>query len=298
MKAFMAGLIVFASFVLVSCGPSASSRTSVPVGFTRPERFAATLRKEVDNGVPSWSVAFTWTPQTPRIVTPSSYSAWDGPRPAQVADWEAAFFERAVNTLAETSLTRFNSRSGRWIDTTDAGQHAVTSSARDEWWGTTREFSMRLNEVGDTVAPPSPPALPVTLTFPPMPPELVLLKMHVKMDAICSTLILQTPQAACVRQLHHWRDGQCLKNTSLGEIAEAIANTPQLPLDEILSGMDIRVGATTCYSYFNWHPDDCARIGGTWTTWAPDHGAGRATPQCLKEMGLPDILEAFVYDPQ
>lgn len=282
-----------------SCGPTTtSSRPSVSVGFTRPERFAVTLKKDVDTGAPSWSVAFTWTPQSPRIVTPYSYSAWDGPRPAQVTDWEATFFERAVNPQAETSLTRFNSRSGRRIETTAAGQHAVTASVRDEWWGTTREFSMRLNEIGTTPAPPSPLARPVTLTFPPMPPALVLLKMHVKMDAICSTPLRQTPQAACVRQLYHWRDGQCIKNTSLAEIAEAIANTPQLPPDEVLRGLDVGVGVTTCYSYFtDWHPDGCARIGGTWTTWHPENEAGWFSPQCLKEMGLPDILEAFAADP-
>ena len=93
----------------------------------------------------------------------------------------------------------------------------------DIWWGTTREFRVRMKvtEPGDnereqkeTVSAFS---APMTFTFPPMPVELVLAKMGAPVHATtCTSIVRRMIQAACVRQLYRWRGGLCIKEDRSG----------------------------------------------------------------------------------
>lgn len=207
--------------------------------------------------------------------------------------WCVEFFERQLNTSQETSFTHFGNTC-----TEHGPRDAIVP---DVWWGTTREFRVRIkvtepgdSEQGQREAVSSFSA-PMTFTFPPMPVELVLAKMGAPVHATtCTSIVRGMTQAACVRQLYRWRGGLCIKETALEEIVAAITQHPQVPPAEVLSKMDVQSHTTTCsYVEHQWPQSLCAEISGEWTP--PREGY---KSMCVKDTALADIVEAFAEDPQ
>ena len=266
---------------LVSCGPTQPTPTTVLASPAAP--VSAVFRKATEGGEPRWFIDLTWTPPPLMYLPPAT-------------SWGVRFYERQVASAPPSDFTWVDSLMGQTVRQEQKGTFHTHPIPMDEtWWGTTRDFHARIRITGRAGSREGAVPIPATLTFPPMPPEFVLLKMQGKMDAICHTFLHDLTQPACIRQRHRWDSGVCIKNTTIAEIVPTIAQHPDWTADAILR----HHGAsdfTSCYSTFHDRNEaECLQRQGTWTTWHPA-GEELFYPVCSTELQLSEVLDVFLYE--
>ena len=265
---------------LTSCGPTIPSPSTVLALPATPN--SAVFRKTTEGGEPRWYIDLTWTPP-PRMNISAATQWFVIFSERQVSPTPSDFTRIGYPTMGET--IRREQKSGR---------HTHSIPMGETWWGTTRDFHARIRITdkygGDRMGPVP---IPATLTFPPMPPEFVLLKMHGKLDAVCQTFPNLT-QAACIRQQYRWDTGMCIKTVTIEEIVTTIAQHPDWTADEV-KRYHGTYDSTRCYSTFFHDRDEfaCLQRGGEWTRWDPT-GEDLHFPACRTELRMSDVLEVFL----
>ena len=216
-----------------SCGPTTTRYTSSQIDSLEPTNLTLALKKTESYGTPSWHVHFDWNHPPIYFDTDHSYLC-------------GHLFEREIQQDAPAAPAEYTARV---CHSRGEGWEEGEAEVYDHWWGTTREFHVRLESDEGRHEVTSAPSRTVTLTFPPMPAELILSKMQVKTNATCTTPTPITKEAECIRRLLVWDEGKCRKATPLPKIIQAIAPQPQGPFTAALRTLDIQADDTTCYSY-------------------------------------------------
>ena len=264
-----------------SCGPTTSSpqHSSFQFDTFAPEKTTATLKKTEGAGVPAWHVHFGRHFANLRF---------DGER---VLSMCGHFFER------EAGQTTPAQEIGRGCWDYD-GWEEWRAEVQDHWWGTTREFYVRLWLLEGRQSPiESAPSPTLAFTFPPMPAEYILAKMKIKTNATCFTPTTITSEAECIRRVLVWEAGKCRRPTELPAITAAL--TPYSPdtLAETLDTQGVQAHQTVCYSAHSFENQrECENvIGGYVTNQFPGHA--NFPTYCLKTTRLQTILDVYASQP-
>ena len=266
-----------------SCGPTTTRYTSSQIDSLEPTNLTIALKKTESDGIPSWYVHFDWNHPIIYFDTDHSYLC-------------GHLFEREIQQDAQAAPAEYTARA---CHSRGEGWEEGEAEVYDHWWGTTREFHVRLESDEGRYEVASAPSRTVTLTFPPMPAEYILGKMHIRHDATCFTPTTITSQAECIRQVLTWEGGACRRSTVLPDIINAI--TPYSPdtLAETLNTLGVSPSRTLCYSMiFPENNYECGNnIDGYFTRRFPGETWESRTPFCLTSTRLDTILDVYAAQP-
>ena len=264
-----------------SCGPTTTRHTSSQIDSLEPTNLTLALKKTESSGIPSWHVHFDWN--HPPIYFDTDYSRLCG-----------HLFEREIQQDAPAAPAEYTARA---CHSRGEGWEEGEAAVYDHWWGTTREFHVRLESDEGRYEVNSAPSRPVTLTFPPMPAALILAKMHIRTDATCFTPTTITSQAECIRQVLVWEAGECRRATALPAITDALTPYSPATLAETLDTLGVQAHQTVCYSpHFPENQRECENvIGGYVTDQFP--GYAQFPTYCLKTTRLQTILDVYATQP-